>query len=174
LGEGRVLDRTIAANVLWQGKKFADGWQGFGGQHLCGKGQIRFVAAYQQAFQLAVMAVAKGISPGAAQGFQPGQKPQNRQDPRPEFPLFRAAICGFARQDRRRKVQRNAVVPGEFRLQPGAEGGQGIQPRNLVFVLVGQNLGIGFGGDAREIGRADPFGGGEKGRKPAAIPLGER
>ena len=127
-GEGEVVRRQA-------------GEQGFHG---------RLVFGDQGAFHLAFLGPPEGIEGRAAQGLQGREQAEGGEHPGAEFAFLQVAGAGVLGA-----AQGRGQVDGQFfvalkRLAQGpAEFGRGIEPRDLVLVLVGQQLeersGGGFG-----------------------------
>ncbi len=108
--------------------------------------------------------VAERIERGSPEPLEPGERPERHPDPGAEPPLARAAaMIRAGGQERRREVVMHRVIALEFLGQALEEPGLGVQPRDLVLVLVGHQLEqragdrLAQGGRAgRRLGGADP------------------
>ena len=84
---------------------------------------------------------AEGIEGRAAQELELREQAEPAEHPGPEDPLARAAGVGIARiRDLRREMQLDAVPALELALELPAEGAVRPEPRDLVLVLVGEQL----------------------------------
>ena len=88
----------------------------------------------------AARAMGEGVGKRAAQCLEPREKAKDREDPRPEGPLLRAAGCRIRAGDERwRQHHPNIARILEGVLQRLLVGGVGIEASHLVLVLVGHH-----------------------------------
>src|SRR5690606_41376610 len=80
------------------------------------------------------------IQRGAAQDPQRGEQPERLQHPWPVLALDQLSLRIATGEQRRREMQREPVVALELRFQPFAKARTGVEPRDLVLVLVGHQL----------------------------------
>ena len=104
------------------------------------------VFADQRALPPPLGGVAEGIERRPAQALERRQQAEGREHPGAEEALLQMAGCRVAPGDeRRRHAEAEAHRPLELRLHLGPEAAVGIEPGDLVFVLVGEQLVIGAG-----------------------------
>src|SRR5689334_5402836 len=98
---------------------------------------VALVLGDQRALGAPLRGVAERVECSATQATKGFKDPENREHPRPETNLARLARRGIAaRQQRRREVEDELVVTLEHRADLALERAFGVQPRNLVLVLV--------------------------------------
>src|ERR1700730_12465165 len=121
------------------------------GKHL--RHQQCLVVADHSPFQFPFGGVSKRIRPGPAQKFQPGETPEDRDDPGPQPHLSRKAGDGVASCKQRWREVKGERAAIELLPEPGEKAGVDMKARHLVFVLVGQQLVKRAGDGIDELGR---------------------
>src|SRR3954469_1330392 len=103
--------------------------------------QHRFVLANQPPLHRALGGVAEHIERRSAQSFELRQYAEGRDHPRAELLLaWQPGVRIATAQQRRRKVERDAILALELLCDALEEAAVDIQPRDLIFVLVSEKL----------------------------------
>ena len=144
LGGGEVAHLDVAeAADFFRDRRDADGKMMVVGvelrQHLV---ERRLVVGDQLALGAPLGAVAERVEGGAAQEFEPRQQPEHRHHPRPETDLARQrrSPCRAAPAAAAQDGTRSAAVAVELGRDLPQERAVGVEPRDLVLVLVGHQL----------------------------------
>src|SRR5665213_2823440 len=163
----RLLDMTEASYLELQGGELDRGGMVRGRKTGDDLAKARLVIDDRPALGAALLGAAENIERRAAQPLEPRQHAERGQYPRPvlalpQMPAGRVALG----DERRREVEFEGVRPLELLAYALQEISVGIEPRDLVFVLVGhqpeERVGGGVGergvaGDRRGLGGADPL-----------------
>ena len=137
-----LLDRAIAADLVRQRQHVHRGVVRPRRQHRKHGRHVVLVAGDQFALELAVRVIAEQIERRAAQAAQLRQRAEQRQHPAAELPFLRPARRVDARQARRREMEADLEVALELLADALLEGPDRSEPRHLVLVLVGEQLGV--------------------------------
>src|SRR5258706_6924959 len=157
-GEVARLHMAKAADLLGD-RRDLDRYRVIGRRELCEQAiDVRFVFRDQRALGAPLRGVTKHVEWRTAQTAQAFQHMEHRQHPGAEAHLARLAGGWIlARNKRWREMEHELVIALEHAGDLLLERAVGVQPRDLVFVLVGEQLGVVARDRFAQLGRARRF-----------------
>src|SRR5690606_10336664 len=136
-----LLHMAVAADMLRDASNL-DGEGVVGGGEACRKLAHRLlILLYQCPLGLSLLRPPEGIERGAAQEPELRQKTERRHHRGAELALYEMPGLGIAlRHDRRGEMEFELVVALELGFQLALEAAVRIEPRDLIFILIGHQL----------------------------------